>query len=87
VSVQLGSVGAAFIYRTDDAPKYRRGNRNLIIINVVVILFFIATKFYYVARNKSRDKKWKAMSAEEQNDYLQNTSDRGSRRLNFRFAH
>jgi hypothetical protein len=55
---------ASFIYQTNDAPKYRKGNRNLVIINVVVIFVFLATKFYYVSKNKSRDKKWKALTAE-----------------------
>ena len=36
----------------------------MVIINVVVIFVFLATKFYYVAKNKSRDKKWKALTAE-----------------------
>jgi hypothetical protein len=62
--VQLGNVCANFIYRTDDSPLYRRGNRDLVIINILVIGVFIFTKIYYVLRNKSRDKKWNAMTEE-----------------------
>ena len=62
--VQLGNVCANFIYRTDDSPLYRRGNLDLVIINILVIGVFILTKIYYVLRNKSRDEKWNAMTEE-----------------------
>jgi len=62
--VQLGNVCSNFIYRADDAPLYRRGNLDLVIINIAVIVVFIATKIYYVLRNKSREKKWNAMTEE-----------------------
>jgi len=85
--VQLGNVIANFIYRNDDKPLYHRGNTNLIVINLLVILLFIFTKVYYVTKNKIRDKKWNAMTAEEQSEYKRNTKLVGSRRLDFRFAH
>jgi predicted MFS family arabinose efflux permease len=87
MAVQLGNICAAFIYQTDDAPLYHRGNRNLIIINLLGIFLFLFAKSYYVARNKARDKKWNAMTAEEQQNYKLNTTLVGSRRLDFRFAH
>jgi MFS transporter, ACS family, DAL5 transporter family protein len=64
VSVQLGNVAANFIYRTDDAPLYRQGNRDLVVITVIVIIFFLFTKAYNVLRNKPRDKKWNSMTEE-----------------------
>ena len=64
VSVQVGNVASNFIYRADDAPLYRRGNRNLVIVNVLVIMFFLFTKAYYVLRNKYQDRKWNAMTQE-----------------------
>jgi predicted MFS family arabinose efflux permease len=85
--VQLGNICANFIYRADDKPLYHRGNTQLIIINLVSILIFILTKIYYVWRNKSRDKRWYAMTPEEQHGYKVNTKLNGSRRLDFRFAH
>jgi predicted MFS family arabinose efflux permease len=87
MSVQLGAICATFIYRTDDKPLYHRGNRNLIIINLLSIGIFLFTKAYYVTKNKIRDKKWNAMTPEEQQDYRNNTKLTGSRRLDFRFAH
>jgi len=64
VSVQIGNVIANFIYRTDDAPLYHRGNRDLVIVNVLAIAFFLSTKAYYVLRNQYRDRKWDAMTEE-----------------------
>jgi hypothetical protein len=55
---------ATFIYKADDAPQYRVGNRNLIIINILSIILFIFTKVYYVLKNRSRDKRWAAMTPE-----------------------
>lgn len=64
VFVQLGNVIAANIYRKDDKPKYKRGNRQLIAINVLSIALFLFAKVYYVSKNKMREKKWNAMNVE-----------------------
>ncbi|PVH93441.1 MFS general substrate transporter [Periconia macrospinosa] len=85
--VQAGNIASSNIYRDDDKPKYRRGNRVLIGINILSFSLFIIAKVYYVWRNKQRDKKWNAMSREEQLYYIRTTKDNGTRRLDFRFAH
>ncbi|KAJ6619307.1 allantoate permease [Mycena sp. CBHHK59/15] len=86
--VQASAIIASQIYRTDDAPRYRRGNRALIIINGVNIFFvYPATKAYYIWRNRQRAKLWDVMTAEERQHYLTTTKDVGNRRLDFRFAH
>ncbi|KAF7348512.1 hypothetical protein MVEN_01368700 [Mycena venus] len=86
--VQASAVVYAQIYRTDDAPRYRRGNRALLIINCVNIGFmYPATKAYYIWRNRQKAKIWDAMSTEERQHYLRTTTDLGNRRLDFRFAH
>jgi predicted MFS family arabinose efflux permease len=85
--VQVGSIAANTIYREDDKPKYHRGNTDLIIINIVVIVLFLGSKTYYVLKNKRRDRIWNAMTAEEQASYRANTTTMGSKRLDFRFAH
>jgi hypothetical protein len=64
VLVQLGGIASANIYRQDDKPLYKRGNRNLIIINVLSILLFVSAKLYYVTKNKVRENKWNAMTHE-----------------------
>ncbi|KAF9069482.1 allantoate permease [Rhodocollybia butyracea] len=86
--VQLTAVVSAQIYQDSDAPRYRRGNRALIIIcclNVAVI--YPCTKVYYIWRNRQRNRIWNAMTIEEQKEYLKTTKDLGNRRLDFRFAH
>jgi hypothetical protein len=51
------------------------------------IILIILIKLYYIWRNKSRENKWNAMTADERDEYLRTTKDKGSRRLDFRFAH
>jgi hypothetical protein len=87
MSVQVGDVAAFFIYREDDKPKYHRGNTNLLIINLVVILVFVSTKIFYVYVNRQRDRIWNGMSEEERSRYIKDTKLQGSKRLDFRFAH
>jgi hypothetical protein len=85
--VQAGNVMATNIYRNDDKPLYKRGNTQLFAINIACIVLLILVKIYYVSVNNYRDKKWAAMTKEEQVAYLRTTKDRGNRRLDFRFAH
>ena len=75
------------IYRTADAPLYRTGNKVILGIISWNIVLIVLIKLYYIRRNKSRDKKWDAMTPEARDHYLANTKDQGSRRLDFRFAH
>lgn len=50
-------------------------------------MLFYAVKLFYIWRNRVRDRKWNAMSKEEQEDYTLNSTDEGMKRLDFRFAH
>ncbi|OQD81428.1 hypothetical protein PENANT_c027G07684 [Penicillium antarcticum] len=85
--VQSSGIIASNIYRTDDAPRYQRGNLVLVGLVVSNIFVYLLTKVYYVWRNSSRDKKWNAMTDGEKAHYLANTKDEGNKRLDFRFAH
>lgn len=85
--VQLGNVVSANIYEADDAPLYHRGNDILLALCLVSIALFVATKFYYLRKNKTRSQKWDAMSEQEKEHYIYNTTDEGNKRLDFRFAH
>ncbi|KAH8807508.1 major facilitator superfamily domain-containing protein [Xylogone sp. PMI_703] len=84
--VQLSSIISANIYRADDKPLYRRGNRVLVAITCLNIVVYLSTKAYYVFRNKQRDRIWDAMSDEEKERYRATTTDKGSKRLDFRFV-
>lgn len=83
--VQCGGIIGSNIYRENDKPLYRRGNRNLVIINIISIAWFLFTKVYYVWKNKSRDRKWKAMSHEVGSQSL-NLADRACVLMTYRIA-
>ncbi|KAL2173949.1 major facilitator superfamily domain-containing protein [Thermothelomyces heterothallicus CBS 202.75] len=85
--VQASSIIASNIYREDDAPRYRRGNKQLLGILCMNLALYGLVKAYYVLRNKQRDKKWNAMTPEERLHYLATTTDQGNKRLDFRFHH
>lgn len=86
--VQASAIISSNIYRADDAPQYKRGNRVLVAICVVnIVVLYPGTKVYYMWRNRQRAKVWDAMTGEEKATYLETTTDVGNRRLDFRFAH
>lgn len=87
MSVQTSGIVAANIYRDDDAPRYERGNRVLLGILVLNIFLYLGTKVYYKKRNEYKERKWNSMTQEEKMAYLATTSDKGNKRLEFRFAH
>ena len=85
--VQSGNIVAQNIYRDDDKPLYRRGNKVLLGICCFNIVLFYLVKGYYIWRNKTRDAKWNALTKQEQEDYIATTKDEGMKRLDFRFVH
>ncbi|KAH8690905.1 major facilitator superfamily domain-containing protein [Talaromyces proteolyticus] len=85
ITIQLSGIASSNIYRNDDKPLYRRGNKQLIAINVATIVVYALAKAYYVARNRWKQEKWGQMSAEEKAAYLENTADQGNKRLDFLF--
>ncbi|KAI9744912.1 MAG: hypothetical protein M1818_001838 [Claussenomyces sp. TS43310] len=87
MTVQASNIISSNIYRDNDKPLYRRGNKALLGIVAWNFVFIIAIKGYYMWRNASRETKWNAMTQEEKVQYLATTSDKGNKRLDFRFAH
>ncbi|KAM3079534.1 hypothetical protein ACMFMG_005954 [Clarireedia jacksonii] len=87
MSVQTSGIIAANIYRDNDAPRYKNGNRTLLLLVFLNIILYSFTKIYYIKRNAYKAALWNAMSEEERLHYISTTKDEGSKRLDFRFAH
>jgi hypothetical protein len=87
ITVQSGNIVSSQIYREDDLPLYRRGNKILLGIACINIVLFYLVKAFYIWRNRVRDAKWNALTKEQQVEYSLNTTDEGMKRLDFRFAH
>lgn len=86
IMIQLSGIASSNIYRSDDAPLYHRGNRQLIAINIACIVANVLAKIYYTYRNRSNQRRWNAMTKEEQEYYLETTTDKGNKRLDFIFT-
>ncbi|KAI8956894.1 MFS general substrate transporter [Daldinia sp. FL1419] len=85
--VQVSGMIGANIYQPSDAPRYFKANTGLLVICVWMCLIqYPGTYYYYRWRNNSKAKKWDAMTLEEQNHYRKTTTDKGNKRLDFRFA-
>ncbi|KAF9892835.1 hypothetical protein FE257_000424 [Aspergillus nanangensis] len=85
--VQASNIVGNNIYRENDKPYYRVGNKVLIALTVWSLVLFIAAKYYYVRRNKQNAEKWDAMTSTEREIYILANKDRGNKRLDFRFTH
>ena len=75
------------IYRDEDRPLYRTGNKILLGLVSFNLVWAIGMKYFYTWRNESKEKVWSGMTREEKNNYLETTKDEGNKRLDFRFAH
>ncbi|KAI1103501.1 MFS general substrate transporter [Jackrogersella minutella] len=84
--LQAGVIISSNIYRSDDAPLYRRGNSILIGILALNLVLYVLAKAYYVWRNRVRERKWDALTSEEKLVYLADHQDAGNKRLDFRLA-
>jgi predicted MFS family arabinose efflux permease len=85
--VQLGNIVSSNIYRADDAPYYRRGNKILVAIACLNLVLYVIAKGYYLWKNKKRARVWNNWTEEERKEYLATTKDRGNKRVDFQFAH
>ncbi|CAI2034650.1 hypothetical protein SEUBUCD646_0I00150 [Saccharomyces eubayanus] len=87
ISAQIGTIIASNLYRNDDKPYYVKGNKALLGFACFNICMAVATKFYYISRNRYKERKWNLMTKEERTNYLDTTTDLGMKRLDYRFIH
>jgi hypothetical protein len=85
ITIQLSGIASSNIYRKDDKSLYKRGNGQLIAINIASIASYILAKVYYTYRNKQKRTAWGATTKEQQAEYLKTTKDQGNKRLNSLF--
>ncbi|KAL3457859.1 major facilitator superfamily domain-containing protein [Aspergillus heterothallicus] len=85
--VQVSNIIGNNIYRENDKPYYRVGNRVLIALAAWSLVLFIFAKWYYVRRNKQNAAIWDKMSSAEREAYLAANGHKGNKRLDFRFTH
>ncbi|KAK9452080.1 major facilitator superfamily domain-containing protein [Limtongia smithiae] len=62
VAVQLGNIAAVNVYRTADAPYYRRGNSVLVAVAVGNIALAAATRWWFARTNRRRERRLAAMT-------------------------
>ncbi|OJJ64969.1 hypothetical protein ASPSYDRAFT_84955 [Aspergillus sydowii CBS 593.65] len=86
MSVQVSSIAGANVYRTEDAPYYKQGNRVLIGLAVASMFLFTAAKLYYDWRNRQNAAKWNALTSEQREAYLRENSVMNNERIDFTFA-
>ncbi|KAF3054793.1 hypothetical protein GL218_07437 [Daldinia childiae] len=85
--VQVSGMIGANVYQPSDSPRYFKANKGLLVICIwMCIIQYPGTYYYYRWRNNSKAKKWDAMTPEEQDNYRTTTTDKGNKRLDFRFA-
>lgn len=85
--VQAQAVIGANVYREDDKPRYRRGNRALVALNVTNIAIYTGVILYYKWVNKKRDDAWNSWTDDEKETYILTTKDEGNKRMDFRFVY
>ncbi|THC98483.1 hypothetical protein EYZ11_002068 [Aspergillus tanneri] len=85
--VQASNIISNNIYREEDKPYYRTGNKVLIALTALSIVLFFLAKYYYIWRNKQKAAEWDVMSSEQREEYLAANQDKGNKRLDFRFIY
>ncbi|KAI9366609.1 major facilitator superfamily domain-containing protein [Pilaira anomala] len=84
-AANICAVPGSQIYQQDDAPRFRKGNWINFGITAFAACLLIFQHTRYVLTNKLREEKWNKFSEAEKKDYIQNTRDEGSNRLDHRF--
>lgn len=87
ICAQIAIIISSQVYRESDKPLYKTGNKILLAVVCFNIVLYGLTYAYYRALNRKKDKVWNSMSTEEQDDYIEDTTDIGSQRLDFRYVY
>ncbi|KAJ6157369.1 hypothetical protein N7470_004961 [Penicillium chermesinum] len=85
--VQASNIISNNIYRDNDKPYYRVGNKVLIALAAFAMVLFVVARFYYEWRNKKNAAIWDKMSSDERQRYVAENKHLGNKRVDFRFAY
>ena len=80
LAIHLANISRCQVYREEDRPLYRTGNKVLLALTAWTMVLIVGSKFYYKWRNASREKVWSRMSESEKSHYLKTTTDQGNKR-------
>jgi hypothetical protein len=87
MSIQLGGIIGSNIYQAEDAPRYFKANKGLIVVVIFnILVLYPGIYLFYRRTNAKREAKWGALTEVERVEYLRTTKDEGNKRLDFRFV-
>ncbi|KAG1057143.1 hypothetical protein G6F46_001022 [Rhizopus delemar] len=84
-AANICGVPGSQIYQQTDSPRFIRGNWANFGIALAAAVLLIIQHLRYVLTNRYRSKKWNNLTESEKEDYIKNTKDEGSDRLDYRF--
>ncbi|KAI8083301.1 major facilitator superfamily domain-containing protein [Gilbertella persicaria] len=84
-AANINGVPGSQIYQTSDAPRFRRGNKINIFLNITTILLFMFQRGRYKLTNKWRNIMWNNMTASEQKEYIEENKSIGNYGLDFQY--
>ncbi|WVR00391.1 hypothetical protein IAU59_007534 [Kwoniella sp. CBS 9459] len=88
ITVQLSAIIGANLYQASDKPRYKHANSAIVAIICFNVLFLYPfARWYYKSKNEKRAAIWDKMDSAQKSEYLANTTQKGNKRLDFRFAY
>ncbi|KAI7888731.1 major facilitator superfamily domain-containing protein [Mucor mucedo] len=84
-AANINGVPGSQIYKANDAPRYRQGNKINIVLQAVTIGLFLFQRTRYNLTNKWRRRVWNSMSDYEKHVYQNENGDQGNNRLDYQY--
>jgi hypothetical protein len=88
MSIQVSAIIGANVYQAEDAPRYFKANKGLLVVVIFnIVALYPGIWWFYRRVNAKRERVWGAMTEAEKSEYLMTTKDEGNKRLDFRFTY
>ncbi|KAJ3328239.1 hypothetical protein HDU93_001561 [Gonapodya sp. JEL0774] len=85
-AANLCAIPGAQIYQSWDQPYFRYGNKICVSLTAAALVLYFVQATYYNWVNASRERRWNALTKEQQEEYEKTTKDRGNNKLSYRFV-